>query len=199
MQALESGASNIIIGIGGSATNDGGAGMMQALGAKLRDANGADIGYGGGSLHCLSDIDISELDPRLKLCAIRVACDVSNPLIGDNGASRIFGPQKGATEENIVELDRNLAHYADIIKKSLNVDVKAAPAARGRRYGGGVNGFLGAELRSGIEIVTAALNTEEHIHDCTLVVTGEGRIDSQSIRGKVPIGVANVAKNIISQ
>lgn len=129
MQALESGASNIIIGIGGSATNDGGAGMMQALGAKLRDANGADIGYGGGSLHCLSDIDISELDPRLKLCAIRVACDVSNPLIGDNGASRIFGPQKGATEENIVELDRNLAHYADIIKKSLNVDVKTAPGA----------------------------------------------------------------------
>lgn len=116
MQALESGARNIIIGIGGSATNDGGAGMMQALGAKLRDANGADIGYGGGSLHCLSDIDISDLDPRLKLCAIRVACDVSNPLIGDNGASRIFGPQKGATEENIVELDRNLAHYADIIK-----------------------------------------------------------------------------------
>lgn len=116
LQALESGASNIIIGIGGSATNDGGAGMMQALGAKLRDANGADIGYGGGSLHCLNDIDISELDPRLKLCAIRVACDVSNPLIGDNGASRIFGPQKGATEENILELDRNLAHYADIIK-----------------------------------------------------------------------------------
>lgn len=195
LQALESGASNIIIGIGGSATNDGGAGMMQALGAKLRDANGADIGYGGGSLHCLSDIDISELDPRLKLCAIRVACDVSNPLIGDNGASRIFGPQKGATEENIVELDRNLAHYADIIKKSLNVDVKAAPGAGAAGgMGAALMAFLGAELRSGIEIVTAALNLEEHIHDCTLVVTGEGRIDSQSIRGKVPIGVANVAK-----
>ncbi|EAB3384318.1 glycerate 2-kinase [Salmonella enterica] len=195
LQALESGASNIIIGIGGSATNDGGAGMMQALGAKLRDANGADIGYGGGSLHCLSDIDISELDPRLKLCAIRVACDVSNPLIGDNGASRIFGPQKGATEENIVELDRNLAHYADIIKKSLNVDVKAAPGAGAAGgMGAALMAFLGAELRSGIEIVTAALNLEEYIHDCTLVVTGEGRIDSQSIRGKVPIGVANVAK-----
>lgn len=168
---------------------------MQALGAKLRDANGADIGYGGGGLHCLSDIDISELDPRLKLCAIRVACDVSNPLIGDNGASRIFGPQKGATEENIVELDRNLAHYADIIKKSLNVDVKAAPGAGAAGgMGAALMAFLGAELRSGIEIVTAALNLEEHIHDCTLVVTGEGRIDSQSIRGKVPIGVANVAK-----
>ncbi|HEA0213759.1 TPA: glycerate kinase [Salmonella enterica] len=146
-------------------------------------------------IHCLSDIDISELDPRLKLCAIRVACDVSNPLIGDNGASRIFGPQKGATEENIVELDRNLAHYADIIKKSLNVDVKAAPGAGAAGgMGAALMAFLGAELRSGIEIVTAALNLEEHIHDCTLVVTGEGRIDSQSIRGKVPIGVANVAK-----
>ncbi len=199
MQALESGASNIIIGIGGSATNDGGAGMMQALGAKLRDANGADIGYGGGSLHCLSDIDISDLDPRLKLCAIRVACDVSNPLIGDNGASRIFGPQKGATEENIVELDRNLAHYADIIKKSLNVDVKAAPGRRGRRYGGGVNGFSRCGTTQRDRNCHGGTEPEEHIHDCTLVVTGEGRIDSQSIRGKVPIGVANVAKNIISQ
>lgn len=116
LQALDNGARNIIIGIGGSATNDGGAGMMQALGAKLCDANGAEIGYGGGSLNHLSHIDISELDPRLKLCVIQAACDVSNPLIGDNGASRIFGPQKGATEENILELDRNLAHYADIIK-----------------------------------------------------------------------------------
>ncbi len=102
MQALESGASNIIIGIGGSATNDGGAGMMQALGAKLRDANGADIGYGGGSLHCLSDIDISDLDPRLKLCAIRVACDVSNPLIGDNGASRILGRRKARPKRTLL-------------------------------------------------------------------------------------------------
>ncbi len=102
MQALESGASNIIIGIGGSATNDGGAGMMQALGAKLRDANGADIGYGGGSLHCLSNIDISELDPRLKLCAIRVACDVSNPLIGDNGASRILGRRKARPKRTLL-------------------------------------------------------------------------------------------------
>ncbi|MCP1630106.1 glycerate kinase [Citrobacter amalonaticus] len=195
LQALDSGASNIIIGIGGSATNDGGAGMVQALGAKLCDANGTEIGYGGGSLNTLNTIDVSGLDPRIKQCAIRVACDVTNPLVGEQGASRIFGPQKGATEPLILELDRNLAHYADIIKKSLGVDVKNVPGAGAAGgMGAALMAFLGAELKSGIEIVTQALNLEEHIHDCTLVVTGEGRIDSQSIHGKVPVGVANVAK-----
>ena len=195
LQALDSGASNIIIGIGGSATNDGGAGMVQALGAKLCDANGTEIGYGGGSLNTLNTIDVSGLDPRIKHCAIRVACDVTNPLVGEQGASRIFGPQKGATEPLILELDRNLAHYADIIKKSLGVDVKNVPGAGAAGgMGAALMAFLGAELKSGIEIVTQALNLEEHIHDCTLVVTGEGRIDSQSIHGKVPVGVANVAK-----
>ncbi|STJ09218.1 glycerate kinase [Escherichia coli] len=195
LQALESGATNIIIGIGGSATNDGGAGMVQALGAKLCDANGNEIGFGGGSLNTLNDIDISGLDPRLKDCVIRVACDVTNPLVGDNGASRIFGPQKGASEAMIVELDNNLSHYADVIKKALHVDVKDVPGAGAAGgMGAALMAFLGAELKSGIEIVTTALNLEEHIHDCTLVITGEGRIDSQSIHGKVPIGVANVAK-----
>ncbi|WP_318368796.1 glycerate 2-kinase [Enterobacter sp.] len=195
LHALDHGARNIIIGIGGSATNDGGAGMVQALGAKLCDANGTSIGYGGGSLNTLNTIDISGLDPRLKACAIRVACDVTNPLIGEKGASRIFGPQKGATEALIVELDNNLAHYASVIKKSLRVEVKDVPgsgAAGG--MGAALMAFLGAELRSGIEIVTEALNLEEHIHDCTLVVTGEGRIDSQTINGKVPMGIATVAK-----
>ena len=195
LQALDSGASNIIIGIGGSATNDGGAGMVQALGAKLCDANGTEIGYGGGSLNSLNTIDVSGLDPRIKNCAIRVACDVTNPLVGELGASRIFGPQKGATEALILELDRNLAHYAGIIKKSLGVDVQNVPGAGAAGgMGAALMAFLGAELKSGIEIVTQALNLEEHIHDCTLVVTGEGRIDSQSIHGKVPVGVANVAK-----
>lgn len=195
LQALESGARNIIIGIGGSATNDGGAGMIQALGAKLCDANGTEIGYGGGSLNSLNAIDISGLDPRLRACTIRVACDVTNPLVGEKGASRIFGPQKGATEALIVELDANLAHYADIIKKSLWVDVREVPGAGAAGgMGAALMAFLGAELKSGIEIVTQALNLEEHIHDCTLVVTGEGRIDSQSIHGKVPVGVASVAK-----
>jgi len=195
LHALEQGARNIIIGIGGSATNDGGAGMVQALGAKLCDANGTEIGNGGGSLMSLNSIDTSALDPRLKACTIRVACDVTNPLTGTTGASRIFGPQKGATEAMILELDRNLDHFADVIRQSLRIDVKQVPgsgAAGG--MGAALMAFLGAELRSGIEIVTQALNLEEHIHDCTLVVTGEGRIDSQSIHGKVPVGVAQVAK-----
>ncbi len=129
LHALDHGARNIIIGIGGSATNDGGAGMVQALGAKLTDAAGNAIGNGGGSLIALNTIDISGLDPRLKECTIRVACDVTNPLVGEKGASRIFGPQKGATEAMIVELDRNLGHFADVIKKSLRVDVKNVPGA----------------------------------------------------------------------
>lgn len=195
LSALDKGARNIIIGIGGSATNDGGAGMMQALGARFTDANGTEIGYGGGSLMALNRIDISDLDPRLQGCAIRVACDVTNPLVGESGASRIFGPQKGATEEMILELDANLSHYAGVIKKSLRIDVNRVPGAGAAGgMGAALMAFLGAELKSGIEIVTQALNLEEHIHDCTWVLTGEGRIDSQSINGKVPVGVASVAK-----
>jgi glycerate kinase len=195
LQALESGATHIIIGIGGSATNDGGAGMVQALGARLTDANGTEIGFGGGCLGSLNTIDISGLDPRLQRCTIQVACDVTNPLVGEQGASRIFGPQKGADDAGIATLDNNLSHYASIIKKSLHVDVKDVPGAGAAGgMGAALMAFLGAELKSGIDIVTTALNLEEHIHDCTLVVTGEGRIDSQSIHGKVPVGVASVAK-----
>ena len=169
--------------------------MMQALGAKLTDANGTEIGYGGGSLMALNSIDLTGLDARLKGCTIRVACDVTNPLVGEKGASRIFGPQKGATEGMILELDANLSHYAGVIKKSLRIDVNRVPGAGAAGgMGAALMAFLGAELKSGIEIVTQALNLEEHIHDCTWVLTGEGRIDSQSINGKVPVGVASVAK-----
>lgn len=200
LSALDKGARHIIIGIGGSATNDGGAGMMQALGATLRDANGTEMGYGGGSLMTLNSVDLSGLDARLKDCTIHVACDVTNPLVGERGASRIFGPQKGATEEMILTLDANLSHYADVIKKSLRIDVKQVPGAGAAGgMGAALMAFLGAELKSGIEIVTQALNLEEHIHDCTLVLTGEGRIDSQSIQGKVPVGIARIAKNTISR
>lgn len=194
LRALDKGARNIIIGIGGSATNDGGAGMVQALGANLTDAEGKEIGPGGGHLLSLNNIDVTGLDERLQDCTIRVACDVTNPLVGENGASRIFGPQKGASEAMILELDRNLDHFANVIKKHLRVDVKhACGAGAAGGMGAALMAFLGAELRSGIEIVTEALNLEEHIHDCSLVVTGEGRMDSQSIRGKVPVGVAAVA------
>ncbi|MCD8669577.1 glycerate 2-kinase [Klebsiella pneumoniae] len=179
LQALEHGAERIIIGIG----------------ARLCDAEGQEIGHGGGNLSRLSRIDLSAIDPRLRDRMIHVACDVTNPLVGERGASRIFGPQKGATEAMIVELDRNLAHYADVIKASLQVDVKSIPGAGAAGgMGAALMAFLNAELRSGIEIVTEALKLEEQIHDCSLVVTGEGRLDSQSVHGKVPVGVARVAK-----
>ncbi len=193
--ALDAGVKHIIIGIGGSATNDGGAGMVQALGAKLLSADGESLGQGGGELDRLAKIDISELDKRLKTCRIEVACDVTNPLTGDDGASAVFGPQKGATPEMIVRLDNGLHHYARIIQHDLDVDVlKLAGGGAAGGMGAALFAFCGAELRRGIEIVTDALHLDEHVKDADLVITGEGRIDSQTINGKVPVGVAKVAK-----
>ncbi|WP_318389731.1 glycerate kinase [Enterobacter sp.] len=193
--ALDAGVKHIIIGIGGSATNDGGAGMVQALGAKLLNADGESLGQGGGELDRLAKIDISELDKRLKTCRIEVACDVTNPLTGDDGASAVFGPQKGATPEMIVRLDNGLHHYARIIQHDLDVDVlKLAGGGAAGGMGAALYAFCGAELRRGIEIVTDALHLDEHVKDADLVITGEGRIDSQTINGKVPVGVAKVAK-----
>ncbi len=193
--ALDAGVKHIIIGIGGSATNDGGAGMVQALGAKLLDGNGIPIGLGGGELEKLARIDISELDTRLADCRIEVACDVTNPLTGAEGASAVFGPQKGATPEMIDRLDAALAHYAKIIARDLDIEVlnlEGGGAAGG--MGAALYAFCGAELRQGIEIVTDALHLDKHIANADLVITGEGRIDSQTIHGKVPVGVAKVAK-----
>lgn len=193
--ALDAGVKHIIIGIGGSATNDGGAGMVQALGAKLLNAQGESLGQGGGELETLAKIDISELDRRLKACRIEVACDVTNPLTGDEGASAIFGPQKGATPAMIARLDAALAHYAKIIQRDLDIEVlKLAGGGAAGGMGAGLYAFCGAELRRGIEIVTDALHLDEHVADADLVITGEGRIDSQTINGKVPVGVAKVAK-----
>ncbi|CAH2606043.1 glycerate 2-kinase 1 (plasmid) [Rhodovastum atsumiense] len=193
--ALDQGARRFIIGIGGSATNDGGAGMLQALGVRLIDRDGRDIGFGGAALEGLDRIDISGMDARIKACRIEVACDVDNPLIGPKGASAIFGPQKGATAEMVARLDANLAHYARLIRGQLGVDVATLPgggAAGG--LGAALHGFLGAELRPGVEIVTNAVGLEAMLADADLVITGEGRIDSQSIHGKTPIGVARVAR-----
>ncbi|MDU4094899.1 MAG: glycerate kinase [Pantoea sp.] len=193
--ALDRGVQHFIIGIGGSATNDGGAGMVQALGARLLNAQDEQIGYGGGALPQLARIDISQLDARLRQCRFEVACDVTNPLTGDEGASAIFGPQKGATPELVQQLDRALAHYAAIIQRDLDKDVLHIPgggAAGG--MGAALHAFCQAELRRGIEIVTEALGLDELVKDATLVITGEGRIDSQTVHGKVPIGVAQVAK-----
>jgi len=193
--ALDHGVKHCIIGIGGSATNDGGAGMVQALGAKLRTAQGDEIGHGGAELAHLAAIDVSDLDPRLAQCQIEVACDVTNPLTGDQGASAIFGPQKGATPEMVQQLDNYLAHYAQIIQRDLGVAVDKVPGAGAAGgMGAALLAFCGADLRRGIEIVTEALGLEALVKDADLVITGEGRIDSQTIHGKVPIGVAKVAK-----
>ena len=193
--ALDAGVKHIIIGIGGSATNDGGAGMVQALGAKLLDSEGQDLGQGGGALEMLARIDISELDRRLHDCRIEVACDVTNPLTGKEGATAIFGPQKGATPEMITRLDAALAHYAQLIKRDLDLDVlDLAGGGAAGGMGAALFAFCGAELRQGIEIVTDALHLDRYVAEADLVITGEGRIDSQTVHGKVPVGVAKVAK-----
>lgn len=193
--ALDAGVRHIIIGLGGSATNDGGAGMVQALGARLLDQQGEPLGFGGDALSQLARIDISQLDKRLAECRIEAACDVTNPLTGEEGATAIFGPQKGATPEMIKQLDNALTHYGQIIERDLDKSVmtlKGGGAAGG--MGVALYAFCGADLRQGIEIVTEALALDAAVRDADLVITGEGRIDSQSIHGKVPIGVARVAK-----
>ncbi|HIH5775530.1 TPA: glycerate kinase [Citrobacter werkmanii] len=193
--ALDAGVEHIIIGIGGSATNDGGAGMVQALGARLLDAQDEDIAHGAMGLESLARIDISQLDPRLAGCRIEVACDVTNPLTGKEGASVVFGPQKGATAEMIPRLDRALTHYAQLIARDLDVNVlELAGGGAAGGMGAALYAFCGAQLRRGIEIVTDALRLDACVADADLVVTGEGRIDSQTIHGKVPVGVAKIAK-----
>lgn len=193
--ALDQGVEHIIVGIGGSATNDGGIGMAQALGIKLLDAQGQTLGYGGGELAKLATIDCSDLDPRLAQIRLEVACDVDNPLCGEKGASAVFGPQKGATPEMVTILDENLSHYAAIIKQQLGVDVRdMAGAGAAGGMGAALLGLLNAELRPGIEIVMDAVRLNDIIADADLMITGEGRIDSQTIHGKTPIGVARTAK-----
>ena len=193
--ALTRGCRKLIIGIGGSATNDGGAGMAQALGAKLLTASNEQIGSGGGSLATLSSIDLSELDERIHEMETVVACDVNNPLTGKEGASHVYGPQKGATPEMIEELDANLAHFNKIVQRDLGKsvgDVPGAGAAGG--LGAGLMAFLNASLKSGIEIVTEATQLSEQFAGADLVITGEGQINFQTVFGKTPVGVAKVAK-----
>lgn len=193
--ALNAGARRFILGVGGSATNDGGAGMLQALGVALLDAHGAQLPAGGGALSMLARIDVTGLDPRIADCVFDVACDVTNPLVGPRGASHIFGPQKGATPAMVEQLDANLRHYAAIIARDLGQDVADVPGAGA---GGGIAAamlvFLHGRLRPGSEIVADAVGLDAAVRDADLVITGEGRIDSQSVNGKTPVGVARVAK-----
>ncbi len=193
--ALDQGCRKMIIGIGGSATNDGGAGMVQALGVKLLDKDGEDVGFGGGELKKVFRINTKCLDNRLSETKVLIASDVSNPLCGPKGAARVYGPQKGATLEMIKKLDESLAYFAEIIKRDLNKDIKDIPGAGAAGgLGAGLMAFLDAELRPGIEIIIEIVKLEQAIKNADLVITGEGKIDSQTIYGKAPIGVAKIAK-----
>lgn len=195
LEALEEGFRRFILGIGGSATNDAGAGMAQALGVRLLDAEGNDLAVGGSALAALHQVDIKGLDPRAAAAEFMVACDVSNPLTGPEGASAVYGPQKGATPAMVTQLDAALGHFADVVSRDLNADVRDVPgsgAAGG--LGGGIMAFLGGQLRPGIEIVLDTLQFDSKLEGTDLVITGEGGMDFQTVYNKAPIGVARLAK-----
>ena len=193
--AIQNGCRHFIVGIGGSATNDGGVGMLQALGFGFLDKNGNQIRFGAKGLEDLESITTDHVLPELKECTFRIACDVSNPLCGEQGCSAIYGPQKGATSTMILQMDKWLAYYAALAKEKF-------PKANAKQDGTGAAGGLGfafltftnAVLESGIKIVLEETQLEEYIKDADLVVTGEGRLDRQTAMGKAPIGVAKLAK-----
>ncbi len=193
--ALDQGVERLVLGIGGSATVDGGAGMAQALGARLLDARGASVGRGGGALAQVERIDVSALDPRLRRVECQVACDVTNPLTGPRGAARVYGPQKGATPEMVELLDAALAHWAEVIERDLGAHVSDTPGAGAAGgLGAGLIAFLRAELVRGVELVIQAVGLDEKLRGADLVLVGEGRLDAQTAYGKVPVGVARVAR-----
>jgi glycerate kinase len=193
--ALDEGASRVILAIGGSATNDGGAGAMQALGVALLDGQGQALPPGGLALGKLARIDLSELDPRLAGVRFEIAADVDNPLCGPHGASAVFGPQKGASAEQVQQLDRALGHFAEHCAQVLNRDVRDEPgsgAAGG--LGFAAKAFLQAQFRTGVEVVAQLTGLADAIDGADLVITGEGRFDAQTLRGKTPFGVARIAQ-----
>jgi glycerate kinase len=193
--AIGKGCRNFIIGIGGSATNDGGIGMLKALGYSFLDENGQDIGEGGQALSKVMSIDSSHICPELSECNFQVACDVNNPLCGSNGATYIYGPQKGVTEEMKEELDRGMAHFAQITEHVLNnhfSEAEGAGAAGG--LGFALLSYLNARLTPGIELILEAIELEKEVQDADIVITGEGRLDHQTAMGKAPVGVARLAK-----
>ncbi|EJY4341531.1 glycerate kinase [Vibrio cholerae] len=193
--ALDQGVTKLIIGLGGSATNDGGVGMLAALGARFTNADGDPIQLTGGGLRELTHIDLQDFDPRLQHCDILVACDVNNPLCGDKGASAVFGPQKGATPEDVQLLDGALRQFGLLTEKvtgKMVLESACAGAAGG--MGAALLAYTQARLRPGIEIVLETVQLAHQVSDADLVITGEGRIDSQTVHGKTPMGVAKVAK-----
>ncbi|MDQ1256702.1 MAG: glycerate 2-kinase, partial [Candidatus Hydrogenedentes bacterium] len=193
--ALDRGVCRMILGIGGSATNDGGAGMAQALGYSLRDARGEELGPGGAALADLAVIDDTRRHPGLAACEVLVACDVDNPLCGPTGASLIYGPQKGATPPVACALDEALRYFGETVEAQLGkaiLDLPGSGAAGG--LGGGLVAFCGAKLVSGVELVAEACGLARHVAGADLVITGEGALDRQTASGKTPVGVARVAK-----
>lgn len=193
--ALNRGIKRILIGLGGSATNDGGAGMAQALGIHLLDNEGKVLSVGGGSLAKLASIELQDAHPLMTECEFEVACDVDNPLCGDKGASAIFGPQKGATAEMVSILDTALSHFADVIEQTGIQDRRhQAGAGAAGGMGLGAMAFLNAKLRPGIDIVMETVKLSEKLIGADLVITGEGRLDSQTLHGKTPMGVTRLAK-----
>jgi glycerate kinase len=193
--AAGQGPTEVVVCIGGSATVDGGAGMAQALGIRLVDAHGRDIGQGGAALLDLERIDATALDPAVARTRVVVATDVDSPLTGPQGAAVVYGPQKGATPEDVVLLDRALGHLATVIHRDLGLDVREMPGAGAAGgLGAGLVAFLGAHLRPGVEVVMEAVGLRDRLQDADLVVTGEGKLDQQSLRGKVPAGVIEAAR-----
>ena len=193
--ALDEGAVRVILAIGGSATNDAGAGAMQALGVVLLDDQGQPLPPGGLALANLSHIDLSELDPRLARVSFEIAADVDNPLCGPHGASMVFGPQKGASASQVQALDRALEHFAEHCARALTKDVRDEPgsgAAGG--LGFAAKAFLGAQFRTGVDVVAQLTGLAEAVSGADLVITGEGRFDAQTLRGKTPFGVARIAR-----
>lgn len=193
--AAEEGVPTLLVCIGGSATNDGGAGMAQALGVRLLDERGRDIGPGGDALLRLAQIDARALHPRVRSLRVVVATDVDNPLTGPLGASVVYGPQKGATPEDVTTLDRALAHYAAVIHHDLGIDVRNVPGAGAAGgLGAGLVAFLGAKLRPGADVVIESVGLERRLERADVVVTGEGTFDAQSLRGKAPAAVLTLAR-----
>lgn len=195
VQALDAGARRIVLGLGGSATTDGGAGLFQALGAHLYDAEGAELPPGGGALHRLAAIDTSRLDPRLAKVQFEIAVDVENPLCGTQGAAAIFGPQKGATPDNVKFLDKALAHFASVCRQACGRDESQTPGT-GAAGGLGfvIKSFFQAEFRPGVELIADLAKLDDALNGAQLVLTGEGRMDRQTLLGKTPAGVARYAQ-----
>jgi glycerate kinase len=192
--ALDLGARELVLGIGGSATTDGGAGMASALGARFLDEAGHPLPPGGAALLRLARIDASGLDPRIEGARVTVAADVDNPLVGPQGAAAVYGPQKGASPEDVLLLDSALRRYARVLQSDLGVDLAEAPGAGAAGgLGAGAMAFLGASLQSGIDLVLELVGFDDAVAGADLVVTGEGKIDFQSLRGKAPFGVARAA------